>query len=111
MRTLAETDGNNIKELRSRASRAQNGYDDKWKAALIEIDRQSFSLALGWNISQSTHAIVSLMVGWPELCPALAAASRNESEDESSGSKISAQTIRANSCVLQALTKLVTPPS
>jgi hypothetical protein len=71
----------------------------------------AFSLALGWNISQSTHAIVSLMVGWPELCPALAAASRNESEDESSGSKISAQTIRANSCVLQALTKLVTPPS
>ena len=111
MRTLAETDGNNIKELRRRSSRAQNGYDDKWKAALIEIDRQSFSLALGWNISQSTHAIVSLMVGWPELCPALAAASRNESEDESSGSKISAQTIRANSCVLQALTKLVTPPS
>ena len=111
MRALAETDGNNIKELRSRASRAQTGYEDKWKAAVIELDRQSFSLALGWSISQSTHAVISLMVGWPELCPLLANASQSELEEEAAGPKISAQTIRANSCVLQALTKLITPPS
>ena len=114
MRTLGETDANNVKALEKRASPAQRGDADEWTTTVVELDHQSFTLALGWNISRTTHAIVSLMMGWPELCAQIALAPDSAPEAfgakaEKLAPKISTQNIRANSCVMQALSKLVQP--
>jgi hypothetical protein len=114
MRTLGETDAKNVKALAKRTSPAQQGDVDEWTTTVVELDHQSFTLALGWNISRTTHAIVSLMMGWPELCSQIPSAPDSEPEAfvakaEKLAPKISAQNIRANSCVMQALTKLVEP--
>jgi hypothetical protein len=53
--------------LQTKTSKAQRGLQD-WKLALIELDEQSFTLALGWKLSKSTNSIVSLMIGDPNLC-------------------------------------------
>jgi hypothetical protein len=113
-RTLSEVDSKNFKKSQRRASPAQLGRDDQWKATLVELDHESFSFALGWNISHATRAIVSLLMGWPELCsllpfPSDSAAAEDAAKGAKTTLKISPQTIRANSCVMRALSKLVEP--
>jgi hypothetical protein len=116
MRTISEVerDPERALALQQKRSPAQLGRVEDWKAAVIELDHEAFTLALGWKMSSSTHAIVSLLLGRDEFCRGIAqggeaGAGANPSAEQNKGSslQISTKTIRANSCVVHAIGKLV----
>jgi hypothetical protein len=75
----------------------------QWRAAVITLDQRFFDLPLGWMISRTTHGVVSLMVGRPELC-APAKAKRPQAGDRRD------LFIPENSCVMRAIEDLLAPP-
>jgi hypothetical protein len=101
-RTTATVDPTNAGMLRKLLGPAQTGAK-KWKAALVEIDEESFSLSLGWKISQSTQAIISLMMGNPKLCQLL--------QNSEPNNRVSVGILRANSCVMSSVVQLLDPSS
>jgi hypothetical protein len=116
-RTISTVDPKNADKLESRASPAQRGEVGDWKATLVEIDDQSFTLSLGWRISNSTHDIVSRMMGRAGLCTAdnisrIASSASTDSTKSASGRpRISEQTLLANSCVMKSIINLIRGPS
>src|SRR5262249_9194739 len=118
MRTISEVekDPDRALALQQKRSPAQLGRVEDWKATVIELDHEAFTLALGWKMSSSTHAIVSLLLGRDEFCrgiaqavagEASAGANPNAEQNKGSSLQISTKTIRANSCVVHAIGKLV----
>ena len=103
---------------------ARSGNRDGWQSAVIEVDQESFTLALGWQISAATHSLISLTMGTPAMCRDLPAAARREiragddarsiAEGEAGqdlqqrGLKI-ADRVRNNSCAMKAIISLVDP--
>jgi hypothetical protein len=109
----------------------QSGREDDWKVTLFEIDERGFSLSLGWKISKSTHEIVSLQMGRPELCTDANIASMHppkppptfsppgsegERSDLAVASKaaadkpeISVPTLLANSCFMRSVMRIIDP--
>lgn len=91
---------------------------EDWSARLVEIDQQKFSLALGWRISKSTHEIVRLLMGDPDLCTdknlgrvAPSDPTPNAPADKDAGEKtISARTLLENSCLMKSVVDLLTTP-
>ena len=82
------------------------------KARLVELDDRRFTFALGWRISRSTHEIVSLQMGRPEVCTASRQSARDPAEEmderaQSQRSSISEETLVANSCVMHAVVDLL----
>jgi hypothetical protein len=116
MRTISEVETNaGAAALQNKEGPAQLGETDGWKATVIELDHESFTLALGWKISTATYKLVSLLMGRPELCPprgssrAGEAADAEQEEDKGHQLQISTKTIRANSCVMRAISEMVVP--
>jgi hypothetical protein len=117
MRTITEIEDDLGRRLalQEKRSAAQLGEEKGWKVTLVELDHESFTLALGWKMSNATNTLVSLMVGHSDLCAAMATRAPTgpgDSEMDQDGSRrntmqISAGTIRANSCVMQAVSKLI----
>jgi hypothetical protein len=83
---------------------------------LVEIQDQTYGLALGWKISKTSFEVVSWMLGRPESCPGR----DNQSTIVSGGEKpdgpstpndpnaqISINILERNSCVMKTLVELV----
>lgn len=115
---------------------ARKGSRDGWKSAVIEVDQESFTLALGWQISAATHSLISSMMGEPTLCqkfhPVQELAIEQSQDDEAvsiaegeaglqdalkgdageedalKGLKIASR-MRNNSCIMKAVLALVDP--
>jgi hypothetical protein len=118
MRTISEVETTNpgaAAALQRKESPAQLGETDNWRATVVELDHESFTLALGWKISSATYQLVSLLMGRPELCTprrsngAGEAADIQEEADKGRQLRISTKTIRANSCVMRAISEMVAP--
>jgi hypothetical protein len=94
---------------------------------IVEIQDQTYGLALGWKISQTSFSVVSWMLGDPTWCPAPStgeAASPPAPTDNPSGNLIAQQDGNAkltrvivdrNSCVMKLIEGMVegqiTPPA
>ncbi len=83
---------------------------------VIEIQDQSYGLPLGWKISQTSFAVVSWMLGKPDVCPAVKpkAAEDGVSQDETpvqsddnQNAQLTNIILKRNSCVSQLILNLV----
>jgi hypothetical protein len=87
------------------------GLDDS-NPKLVELNQQAFIFSLGWTISRSTHAIVSIQMGYPERCPP--PSPKSESKDDADKEKdkrheeyIWVETLKRNSCVMKSIVQLL----
>lgn len=90
------------------ARNARDGCRDGWQVARVELDADSLRLALGWKISRATHRLVSLLMAPPQKCGETGStmAAPGSRGGESLG--ISSASVSGNSCVIDALAKLLT---
>jgi hypothetical protein len=114
MRTVTAV-GNPESENVLAMSGLQRRLDD-WSVKPVELNQKAFVLSLAWTISGSTHAIVSLQMGYPELCRTTDAkvdddgkGARADPKGDAQNLFISVPTVAANSCVMDAVLKLVDP--
>jgi hypothetical protein len=95
-----------------RLTKSQQG-SDRWDATRVEIDEQSFALALGWKISKSTQEIVTRLMGSPDLCTQ---ANRTYVDSQTPSGSSALKTLRAkktflaNSCVMRSIVNLLNAP-
>jgi hypothetical protein len=84
---------------------------------IVEIQDQTYGLALGWKISQTSFAVVRWMLGDPKVCPELKeSVTTSNVPDASSGSVKNAANAQLtklirmrNSCVERLMIELTTP--
>ena len=83
---------------------------------IVEIQDQTYGLALGWKISATSFAVVSWMLGTPEACPGQKSQSSNvpSSRDQDAGpnqqnenAQLTNVILQRNSCVLRSIVNLV----
>ena len=83
---------------------------------VIEIQDQSYGLPLGWKISQTSFAVVSWMLGKPDVCPAVKpkvaedGVSQDETpvqSDDNQNAQLTNIILKRNSCVSQLILNLV----
>lgn len=98
---------------------ARAAQPQPWPVTVIELNQEDFRLPLGWKISGVTHDVVALQLGQPSLCDAVKTdASANKplvplgplappANERSSVDEV-AKTIRANSCVMASIERLLT---
>ncbi len=77
--------------------------DPKRRVMVVELDRKTFPLSIGWKMSRATYDIVGLLLGDPSLC-------RPASVRKDFTSR-AAQSIAANSCITQNILRLLRPPA
>lgn len=105
-RTLTEVAGSKV-EMVLKAARA--GATD-WPVAVIELDHESFRLALGWTLSRATAALVSATLGAPEYCPQSGpptTAGNDPQPAREDGFALSKRRFHANSCIQKAVLELI----
>lgn len=119
--TIAKTDIEASETTPDLADRAQLGDPEGWKVTIVEINRQDFSLALGWKLSGLTYDMISLQLGQANLCEGASREARARRFAPPSPLRPAevdkptkrdpvlevAKTIRANSCVMAAIEKLL----
>ncbi|RTL64940.1 MAG: hypothetical protein EKK41_20970 [Hyphomicrobiales bacterium] len=106
MRALSEIEG---AAQATGPSRAKTGNTGGWKAAVVELDQNAFTLPLSWEISRATHGIVSLAVASTGLCDHRSMVADPGDRSEIHSNDVSLPSIQANSCVLQSVLKLLDP--
>ena len=83
---------------------------------IVEIQDQTYGLALGWKISRTSFAVVSWMLGEPENCPGRRAQTSevlptdmtdNGVSDQNQNAQLTDQILRRNSCVMKLVVDLV----
>jgi hypothetical protein len=91
--------------------RARQGIRDGWQSAIIELDQEFFTLALGWQISAATHKVVSFIIGSPAYCRGMPSPRAAQEIDPATGERpsITAGRVGNNSCVIKAITRLLDP--
>lgn len=120
--TIAKFKAEDVETITGLGHAAQTkGEPDGWEVMTIELNQNDFQLELGWQISGSTYDIVSLQLGEAPLCekakPDIVAARkevvgdrpgiRRTDDEKKSAALETAKTIRANSCVMAAMEKLL----
>jgi hypothetical protein len=93
------------------ATPSRLGVDDS-NPKLVELNQQAFIFSLGWTISRSTHAIVSIQMGYPELCPNPKSESKDDAgkdgeKDKGHEEYIWVETLKRNSCVMKSVVQLL----
>jgi hypothetical protein len=87
---------------------------------IVEIQDQTYGLALGWKISKTSFAVVSWMLGRPEKCapqkppPSNDASSQDQSVDQvadSGNAQLTDTILQRNSCVMKLIVELVAESS
>ncbi|MDX2290046.1 MAG: hypothetical protein NW217_14660 [Hyphomicrobiaceae bacterium] len=100
---------------------ARDGQRDGWKAAVVELDQNRFNLPLGWRISQTTRQLVAALMGAGAVCtpagaepvttsPTAAADDGGAGRQSAKRLQISADKIRGNACVIEAINALLRRP-
>jgi hypothetical protein len=83
---------------------------------IVEIQDQTYGLALGWKISRTSFAVVSWMLGKPENCSAQPAQTSNvaptevtdaATSDQNQNAQLTDQILQRNSCVMKLVADLV----
>jgi hypothetical protein len=109
------------KERKSASGSAKetNAYcvDQSWDKAgaplqIVEIQDQTYGLALGWKISATTFAVVKWMLGTPDGCIGPNAAPANSDDQSAAGTEASAKSessLDQGSPADQAASKKITP--
>ena len=127
IRTITAVDGLDADNLPARSSRPPREMDD-WNVKLVEINQQAFTLSSGWTISKSTYAIVSLQMGYPELCQNPNSEAKQDDKKKAEGETkeetaeeekkvtekgqkknvyLSVPTLEKNSCVVRSVVELL----
>ena len=105
-----------VTAVAARAAPSRLGVDNS-NPKLVELNQQEFVLSLGWTISRSTHAIVSVQMGYPELCPKPSPTSESKGDadkddadkdkDKKHEEYIWVETLKRNSCVMKSIVQLL----
>ncbi|MDX2308892.1 MAG: hypothetical protein NW216_11685 [Hyphomicrobium sp.] len=74
-------------------------HDTNWKARLIVLDQDHFSLPLGWTISEPTYRVVESLVGDPRGPRAM--------DMKADGEPSAARTLYRNSCTLNSIVEML----
>lgn len=87
---------------------ARKGRADGWKVVTVELDQESFRLALGWTLSRSTAGLVAAMLGAPGQC----ADDRQDPDHvdgpaKAGGFAVTRRRFRDNSCIQKAILGLL----
>ena len=93
-----------VDPARSRSNQERRSPESKdHRVYIVDVEQQTFKLPLGWKISSVTNAIVRLMMGRPDLCPADGPARPAAPP----AIKSMVDTIEQNSCVKRNLVRLL----
>lgn len=99
----------------SNATCIDHAGDPTQPLQIVEIQDQTYGLALGWKISQTSFAVVSWMLGDPNTCPTKSpptTASTDPPSDDNAtqqtdNAKLNNAIVRRNSCVMKSILDLV----
>lgn len=132
--TIAKIDPDAVSSLLAfdHPSQSVEAEQPSWKVTTVQLNQEDFNLELGWKISALTHELVSLQLGRADLCRHakgdavlprhdIARAQQRTSSrgakaddsitgEEAETRKVArevAKTIRANSCVMASLERLL----
>jgi hypothetical protein len=98
-------------ELRTRGCIEHAGVKDG-KLQLVEIQEQTPGLSAGWEVSRTTFAVISWMLGKAQDCPRLreTASDDDDLSEQPAGSpnaQLTREILRRNSCVMRLILEQV----
>lgn len=123
LETVAKVKKEDAADIKKLMHPAQRYGDTQWKVMTLELNHDDFKLELGWRLSNVTYDVVSLSLGQADLCGRALDEAKKEKYAESDlphdlpraerekerHRAEAARTIRANSCVMKSIERLLGP--
>jgi hypothetical protein len=88
----------------------EHALDGKSPLQIVEIQDQTYGLALGWRISRTSFDVVSWMLGEPDGCTCVIDSTPQEGAIEDPNAQLTRGIVQRNKCILNSIAEAVGAP-